>query len=347
MWLSEFDVPFDPLLIASEPVEPRHNARLLVLRRGEAGGRTDHRADLTHHRVRDLSALLKAGDLLVVNDTKVLPARLHGRKVETGGRVELLCLRPIGSSRWEVLLKGRVKPGQVLELTGGTRAVVVERHDERAVIEVASQTPLAAIMETSGEIPLPPYIKRPPCPDDRRWYQTMFARAEGAIAAPTAGLHFTKTLMEGLGAVGVGWATVTLHVGLGTFKSVTAERIEDHSMEAEVSVVPEQTVEAVLETKNRGGRVVAVGTTVVRALESAVNGAGALTPASGSTNLFIMPGHQFRAVDALLTNFHLPRTTLLMLVAAFCGLDDLRCAYRVAVKERYRFYSYGDAMLIL
>lgn len=347
MWLSEFEVPFDPLLIASQPVEPRHNARLLVLRRGRPGGGSDRRADLAHHQVRDLPTLLQAGDLLVVNDTKVLPARLHGRKVETGGRVDLLCVRPIGPFRWDVLLKGRVKPGQVLELTGGTRAVVVERHDERAVIEVASQTPLAAIMEASGEIPLPPYIKRPPCPDDRHWYQTVFAREEGAIAAPTAGLHFTKELMEWLGAADIGWATVTLHVGLGTFKPVTVERIEDHDMEAEACLVSERTVQAVRDTKNRGGRVVAVGTTVVRALESAVNGEGALAPASGSTNLFITPGYRFRAVDALLTNFHLPRTTLLMLVAAFCGIDDLRCAYRAAVEERYRFYSYGDAMLIL
>lgn len=291
--------------------------------------------------------LLQAGDLVVVNDTKVRPARLHGRKVETGGRVELLCVRPLGPSRWDVLLKGRVKPGQVLELTGGARVVVVERHEERAIVEVASQKDLARVMETSGEVPLPPYIKRLPCPDDRRWYQTVFAREEGAIAAPTAGLHFTKELMERLGAAGIGLATVTLHVGLGTFKPVTVERIEDHDMEAEACLVSERTVQAVRDTKILGGRVVAVGTTVVRALESAVGAEGALIPASGSTNLFITPGYRFRVVDALLTNFHLPRTTLLMLVAAFCGLDELRRAYRAAVEERYRFYSYGDAMLIL
>jgi S-adenosylmethionine:tRNA ribosyltransferase-isomerase len=347
MLLSEFDVPFDPLLIASQPVEPRHNARLLVLRRGRAGGGSGHRTDLAHHRVLDLPILLQAGDLVVVNDTKVLPARLHGRKVETGGRVELLCVRPLSSSRWEVLLKGRVKSGQVLELTGGARVVIVERHEERAVIEVASQEALAHVMETSGEVPLPPYIKRLPCPDDRRWYQTVFAQEEGAIAAPTAGLHFTKELMEQLGEAGIGWATVTLHVGLGTFKPVTAERIEDHHMETETCLVPERTVQAVHDTKKRGGRVVAVGTTVVRALESAVNGEATLAPDAGRTNLFITPGYRFRVVDALLTNFHLPRTTLLMLVAAFCGLHDLRQAYRIAVEERYRFYSYGDAMLIL
>ncbi|MEX5213095.1 MAG: tRNA preQ1(34) S-adenosylmethionine ribosyltransferase-isomerase QueA [Nitrospiraceae bacterium] len=347
MLLSEFDVPFDPLLIASQPVEPRHDARLLVLRRGECGYGSKERSDLTHCQVSALPALLRAGDLVVANDTKVLPARLHGRKLETGGRVELLYVRPIGPSRWEVLLKGRVRVGQVLELTGGTRAVVVERHDERAVIEVASQVSPARLLQTSGEIPLPPYIKRPPCADDRRWYQTVFAHAEGAIAAPTAGLHFTEELIDRLGAAGIGWATVTLHVGLGTFTPVSAEHIEDHTMQAEAYVVPERTVQSVSETKRRGGRVVAVGTTVIRTLESAANEEGTLDSTAGSTNLFITPGYRFRVVDALLTNFHLPRTTLLMLVAAFCGLDDLRRAYRAAVEERYRFYTYGDAMLIL
>ena len=347
MLLSEFDVPFDPLLIASQPVEPRHDARLLVLRRWQAGGGSNQRAHMAHHRVLDLPELLRAGDLVVVNDTKVLPARLRGRKVETGGVVELLCVRPAGHSRWEVLLKGRIKPGQIIELIGGARVVVVERDQDRTIIEVESQEPLHGIMEASGDVPLPPYIKRPPCPDDRRWYQTVFAQEDGAIAAPTAGLHFTKELMESLRAAGIEWATVTLHVGLGTFKPVTAVRIEDHRMEAETRLVPEQTVQAVHDAKGRGGRVVAVGTTVVRALESAVNGEGTLAPVSGGTDLFITPGYRFRVVDALLTNFHLPRTTLLMLVAAFCGVDDLRQAYRMAVEERYRFYSYGDAMLIL
>jgi S-adenosylmethionine:tRNA ribosyltransferase-isomerase len=347
MLISEFDVPFDPLLIASRPVEPRHDARLLVLRRRHAGSGANHRDHLAHHHGVDLPELLRAGDLVVVNDTKVLPARLYGHKIETGGRVELLCVRPTGCSRWEVLLKGRVKPGQIIELIGGGRVVVVKRDLDRAIIEVESKEPLQGIMETSGDVPLPPYIKRPPCPDDRHWYQTVFAQEEGAIAAPTAGLHFTNELMESLDAAGIGWATVTLHVGLGTFKPVTAARIEDHRMEAETCLVPERTVQAIHDAKCRGGRVVAVGTTVVRALESAVNGEGALTPVSGGTNLFITPGYRFHVVDALLTNFHLPRTTLLMLVAAFCGVDDLRQAYRVAVEERYRFYSYGDAMLIL
>ncbi|MGE3153550.1 MAG: tRNA preQ1(34) S-adenosylmethionine ribosyltransferase-isomerase QueA [Nitrospiraceae bacterium] len=347
MLLSEFDVPFDPLLIASQPVEPRHDARLLVLRRAGVGCGSKDRSELAHRQVSDLPALLRAGDLVVANDTKVLPARLHGRKLETGGRVELLYVRPIGPSRWEVLLKGRVRVGQVLELTGGMRAVVAERRDERAVIEVASPVPPARLLETSGEVPLPPYIKRPPCTDDRRWYQTVFAQAEGAIAAPTAGLHFTEELIDRLRAAGIGWATVTLHVGLGTFTPVSAEHIEGHTMEAEAYFVPEQTVQSVSDTKRRGGRVVAVGTTVIRTLESAANEEGTLASISGSTNLFITPGYRFRVVDALLTNFHLPRTTLLMLVAAFCGFDDLRRAYRVAVEERYRFYSYGDAMLLL
>lgn len=339
MQLSEFDFPFDSSLVALQPVNPRDGARLLLLDR--------HTDRLMHHRVADLPSLLNPGDLLVVNDTKVLAARLSGIKRPTGTAVEVLFVRDLGSSRWEIMAKGSFKIGQVIEFDRQSRAVIVKRDATGTEVIVESSLPVTRFLEERGRMPLPPYIKRAPTQDDRQWYQTVFAKHEGAIAAPTAGLHFTEDLFQRLNASGIKIATVTLHVGPGTFKPVTTERIEDHQMGAEAFTISEGTARAIQKTKQAGGRVVAVGTTVVRTLETVAKEKREIVPMSGESRLFITPGFQFKVVDALMTNFHLPRTTLLMLVSAFAGIEPMRKAYEEAVKERYRFYSYGDAMLIL
>lgn len=336
MLLSEFDFPFDPSLIADHPTEPRDQARLLVVPKG--GG------TCTHHRVADLPTFLNSKDLLVVNDTKVLPARLSGRKRSGGGHLELTLVKPLEPDRWEVLCKG-TKPGQVIELGGGATATVVEQGAGGIIMQFSSSVP--ALLEKIGRMPLPPYIKRDPHEQDRIWYQTLFAREAGAIAAPTAGLHFTERLLAALKEKGVRTAMVTLHVGPATFRPVTAERIDEHRMGTEWAELSPQAAVAINETRKAGGRVVAVGTTVVRTLEAAVSADGTVKPMRGEVGLFITPGYQFNVVDVLMTNFHLPKTTLLMLVSAFAGLEPLRAAYAEAVREKYRFYSYGDAMLVL
>lgn len=339
MQLAEFDLPFDASLVAEHPVEPRDQARLLVAPR--SGGA------LAHKKVTDLPGLLAPGDLLVVNDSRVLAARLSGRKRPGGGRVELLLVRPLGPDTWEALIKGRMKPGQVIDLDARTSVTVLAQGPAGCTVRFSSAQPVSDVMNRLGRMPLPPYIKREPVEQDRTWYQTIFARPEGSIAAPTASLHFTEGLSAALRARGIGLATVTLHVGPGTFRPVTADRIEDHVMHPERFEVSEATVEAIKRAKASGGRVVAVGTTVVRSLEASAGEAGQVRPMIGDTALFITPGYRFRVVDALMTNFHLPRTTLAMLVAAFVGLERLREVYAEAVREKYRFYSYGDAMLIL
>lgn len=339
MLLSDFDFPFDPSLIADRPVEPRDQARLLVLSR--TGGACSHR------HVSDLPSLLRPGDLLVVNDTKVLAARLTGRKRPGGGKVDLVLVKELAQDRWEVLLKGKVAPGQIMDFEGGVSASVVQQGPSGTVVQFTSGRPIREAIREIGRMPLPPYIKRLPVDEDRNWYQTVFARVEGAIAAPTASLHFTEGLLASLRDRGTKIATVTLHVGPGTFRPVQAERIEDHVMASERISVSNETAEAVRQTKADGGRVVAVGTTAVRALETAADAKGNVQPTNGETSLFIVPGYRFRVVDVLMTNFHLPRTTLLMLVSAFAGRERLQEAYQEAFRERYRFYSYGDAMLIL
>ncbi len=336
MLLSEFDFPFDASLVADHPIEPHDQARLLVLPRG--GGACAHR------RVADLPQLLNANDLIIVNDTKVLPARLSGHKRPGGGHLELVLVKPLGSDQWEVLCKG-TKLGQVIELDGGATATVTEQGAGRVIMKFSSSVP--ALLEKVGRMPLPPYIKRDPNEQDRIWYQTLFAREAGAIAAPTAGLHFTERLMDALRARNIKLATVTLHVGPATFRPVTAERIDEHRMGTERAELLPETASAINETRKAGGRIVAVGTTVVRTLESAVSSDGTVRPTQGDVGLFITPGYQFKIVDVLMTNFHLPKTTLLMLVSAFAGLEPLRAAYAEAVREKYRFYSYGDAMLIV
>ena len=339
MDLIDFDFPFDSTLIADRPIRPRDHARLLVVPR--QGGPCIHR------RVKDLPQLLRQGDLVVVNDTKVLPARLTAHKRPGGGKMELVLVREMEPDLWEVLLKGGGRAGQILDIAEIISATVIRSSEAGSVIRVRSRKPLREELLRIGHMPLPPYIKRSPQPADGEWYQTVFARSEGAVAAPTAGLHFTKELLASLGERDIRVVTITLHVGPGTFRPVKVNRIEDHDMQPEAMEISPETVDAIAHAKAVGGRIVAVGTTVVRTLETAVTPEGMVHPMKGESKLFIRPGYQFRIVDALLTNFHLPRTTLLMLVSAFAGLDRLRATYDEAIRERYRFYSYGDAMLIL
>ena len=339
MQLSEFDFPFDESLIAGHPVSPRDHARLLVVpRKGESA--------FQHAWMKDLPNLLRSDDVVVLNDTKVIPARLHGTKRSTGGKIEALLVRPLEEKSWEVLLKGHVDVGQVLQFQDEATAEVLERTQERTVLRIDTWGSVKDLLDRIGEVPLPPYIKRPATEQDKETYQTIFARSEGAVAAPTAGLHFTERLLAALKQKGIQLATVTLHVGPGTFRPVTVDQIEAHDMSTEWFHVSEETAKRLNAAKAEGRRVVAVGTTSVRTLESAVDQAGKIRPGPGETRLFITPGFRFAMVDALLTNFHLPRTTLLMLVSAFGGLDQLRAAYAEAINARYRFYSYGDAMLI-
>ncbi|WHZ22951.1 MAG: S-adenosylmethionine:tRNA ribosyltransferase-isomerase [Nitrospira sp.] len=338
MLLSEFDFPFDPTLVADQPVIPRHHARLLVVDRVN-GTRT-------HRQVADLPVLLRRGDLVVVNDTKVMQARVSAQVRSTGKQIDLLFVQDLGQGLWEVLIKGRFRPGAMIAFPDGGCGEIVERSQARTTLKVTGVASVYDLMQAAGTMPLPPYIKRLPTQDDRQWYQTMFAQHEGAIAAPTAGLHFTGELVRGLTEKGIELARVTLHVGPGTFRSVKSEQVEDHRMSAERVEVSLHAVEQIRRAKERGNRVVAIGTTVVRALETAAREGAGIQPFQGAAEIFITPGFRFQVIDALMTNFHLPRTTLLMLVSAFVGVAPLRSAYEEAVAERYRFYSYGDAMLI-
>jgi len=336
MQRSDFHYDLPPELIAQVPLAERRASRLLVL--DGVTGAIEDRAFI------DLPAFLRAGDLLVFNDTRVLPARVIGRK-PTGGRVELLLERLLGPRSALVHLQASHKPlaGTHVELPGGAQARVGARRAELTEIELDRD--VVPFLEAHGQIPLPPYIARMPNAADRERYQTVFARAPGAVAAPTAGLHFDAPVLDALAARGVERAFLTLHVGAGTFAPVRTERIEDHELHAEWLDVPAETCAAVERCRQRGGRVVAVGTTSVRALETAARG-GKVTRFSGDSRLYIYPGFEFRVVDAMVTNFHLPESSLLMLVAAFAGREHTLAAYRHAVAQRYRFFSYGDAMLV-
>jgi len=338
MHLSEFDFPFDPSLVALQPVSPRDRARLLLLNRATE--------QLQHHHVGDLPTLLKPGDLLVVNDTKVMAARVPGIKKSTGRLVEVLFVKDLGDQRWEIMVKGAFGVGQVIEFDQQFSATIVKRDATGTEVVVQGPVSVTRLFDERGAMPLPPYIKREPTQEDHQWYQTVFAKREGAIAAPTAGLHFTEDLFRRLHDAAINVATVTLHVGPGTFKPVTTEQIEDHQMGGEVFHVSPETALMINQTKRAGGRVVAVGTTVVRTLETVMKEKGEMVALSGESCLFITPGFEFKIVDAMMTNFHLPKTTLLMLVSAFAGINQIRLAYEEAVNERYRFYSYGDVMLI-
>jgi S-adenosylmethionine:tRNA ribosyltransferase-isomerase len=337
MLTRDFDYHLPPESIAQEPA-PRGQSRLLVL---------DRTGPERHAWVGDLPHLLRAGDLLVLNDTRVIPARLFGRSAG-GGRMEVLLVERLGNREWDTLVKPgrRARPGSVIELDEGLSAEVGEKGEDGRV-RLRLSEPIEPYLDRLGHVPLPPYIHRLDTLEDRERYQTVYARRPGAIAAPTAGLHFTEELLREIEQAGVGIARVTLHVGIGTFKPVSAERIEDHRMERERYEIDEETAEAIRRARGEGRRVVAVGTTVVRTLESAaLAGDGDVESGSASTDLFITPGFRFQVVDALLTNFHLPRSTLLMLVSAFAGRERVLAAYEEAIREGYRFYSYGDAMFV-
>ena len=338
MKAEDFDYPLPRRLIAQHPVEPRDHARLMVLHRGSER--------LEHRIFYELPLYLREGDVLVVNESKVFRARLLGRR-PSGGRVEVLLLRRLGDEVWEALVRPgrRVRPGERLifgdgELTG---EVVGRSEDGRRVVKFGGGR---EDVRRLGQVPLPPYIDRPPVPEDEERYQTVYAEVEGSVAAPTAGLHFTKELLRKLEDGGVRIVPVVLHVGPGTFRPVRGD-VSGHRMEREYYELPDRSADAVNDARRRGGRVVAVGTTSVRVLETAADGAGEVHPGRGWTELFIYPPYRFRAVDSLITNFHLPRSTLIMLVSAFAGRDTILRAYREAVSSGYRFFSYGDAMLIL
>ena len=336
MLTSDFDYDLPPASIAQEP-SPRGESRLLVL---------DRSGPERHARVRDLPRLLRSGDLLVLNDTRVIPARLYGRSAG-GGRMEILLVERVAEREWDALVKPgrRARPGARFEIGEGLTAEVMDkREDGRHRLRFSE--PVEPHLERLGHIPLPPYIHRPDTPEDRERYQTVYARRPGAVAAPTAGLHFTAELLREIEGAGVEIARVALHVGIGTFKPVSAERIAEHRMERERYEIGEETAAALRRARQAGRRIVAVGTTVVRTLEgAALAGGGEVRAGDGATDLFITPGFRFQVVDALLTNFHLPRSTLLMLVSAFAGRERVLAAYAEAVREGYRFYSYGDAML--
>jgi S-adenosylmethionine:tRNA ribosyltransferase-isomerase len=380
MKTSDFDYSLPPELIAQTPVEPRDASRLMVVHRGHGGTG----AGLEHRFFRDVGDYLRAGDLLVLNQTRVIPARIFGRKAASGGQVELLLLRPRDDRTWEALVRGRgLRPGLRLELgvAPGTAASAGSREPGSGAAGAATlgaeilaeldsggrlvrfDHPVDAFLDELGVVPLPPYIHEPLADPER--YQTVYGRVEGSVAASTAGLHFTPELLVSLRRQGVELAHITLHIGLDTFRPVKAEQVEDHQIHAEWYELASPVAEQINRARLEGRRVLAAGTTVVRALESAAVGSSpagqgdacgqaggtcawrTVQAYSGPTDLFIFPGYRFRVVEAMITNFHLPRSTLLMLVSAFAGRETTLAAYQEAIRQRYRFFSFGDAMLIL
>lgn len=334
-----YDLP--PELIAQTPVEQRDSSRLMILDRKT--GETAHR------RFRDLPEFLRPGDCLILNDSRVLPARLLGRRLPGGGTCEVLLLADRGDNVWECL----VRPGRKLRagarMTFGdgslTAEVAEELADGNRLVRFAYEGIFLEVLERLGKMPLPPYIKEELRDQER--YQTVYSKVLGSAAAPTAGLHFTPELLERIAAKGVGVGYVTLHVGLGTFRPVKEEAVEDHPMHSEFCTIPPETAELVNRTKAGGGRCICVGTTSCRTLESWAGEDGHMEPRSGWTDIYIYPGYRFKVMDGLVTNFHLPESTLIMLVSAFAGREEVLAAYREAVRERYRFFSFGDAMLII
>ena len=340
MQLSDFNYELPAELIAQHPLANRTDSRLLEVR---ADG--PNHVQLVDRQFKDILSLVQPGDLLVFNDTKVIPARLHGKK-ETGGNVELLIERISGEMQAWVQIRASKVPrtGSIVHIhnkAGETFPVEMIGYDGR-FYEVRFPENVFSLLERFGELPLPPYIEHQPDGEDAQRYQTVVAKNPGAVAAPTAGLHFDEAILEKIKSLGVNQATVTLHVGAGTFTPVREEDLSKHKMHYEWYSIPNETLEAIQTTKNNGGRVIAVGTTSLRALESQA----ASGQSSGETNLFITPGYQFKAVDCLLTNFHLPKSTLLMLVSALAGVDNIRAAYQHAISQKYRFFSYGDAMFL-
>ncbi len=347
--VGDYDYDLPPELLAQYPTAERDGSRLLVLNR--------ETQSLRHLRFPNLVELLDPGDLLVVNDSRVLRARLRGRK-PTGAPAEILLVRPEagnsgvdgGAIRWEAMVRpgAKLKPGRVVDIGPGLRVHVLESlPGGLRLVELETTLSLPEVLERFGSVPLPPYLNRDAEQEDELRYQTVYARWPGSVAAPTAGLHFTSENLSQMADRGIQRVAISLHIGPGTFRPVDVDDLTRHDMHNEVFDVPDETAAAIETTRSRGGRVWAVGTTVVRALESVTTDEGRIVPGAGSTDLFIRPPYRFRAVDALLTNFHLPRSTLLMLVAAFGGYDAVIAAYRSAIEHRYRFYSYGDAMAII
>ncbi len=332
-----YDLPEE--LIAQTPVEPRDHSRMMVI---PMGGE-----EIQHRHFYDLPDYLRPGDALVINETRVIPARLLGER-DNGGPAEILLLKQVGPKTWETLVKPgrRLKPGAKVHFGGGRlEAVIVGDTDAGGrVVEFICEGTLEAALDELGEMPLPPYIHEKL--EDRERYQTVYAKSEGSAAAPTAGLHFTPELMEKIKGMGIEIIPVLLHVGLGTFRPVKAEDVEDHVMHSEYYEVTEESAARIRAVRERGGRIIAVGTTSVRTLESAAETKGVLNAKSGWTNIFIKPGYEFKMVDCLITNFHLPGSTLVMLVSALLGRERTLAAYEEAVRERYRFFSFGDATLI-
>lgn len=336
--LSDYDYPFDQSLIAQYPVLRRDQSGLLVLNRSD--GKIEHR------KFYNITDYLRNGDLLVLNNTKVMPCRITGEKEGTGGRVELLLIKKNDDQTWESISNKKLRVGVNIKISDKCFGEVVGEAGSNYIVKFNYHSDGGALLSEFGQMPVPPYIKRMSGEEDRERYQTVYAAEVGAIAAPTAGLHFTKELIGILNDMGVSTVYITLHVGIGTFRPVKSENIENHRMEYEKFNVSETVVKQIRQTKENGGRVIAVGTTSVRALEhAAIN--GELSPAKGETGLFISPGFKFNVIDAMITNFHLPKSTLLMLVMAFAGRENILKSYAEAVEKKYRFYSYGDAMLII
>src|SRR5438270_4707902 len=336
--LFDFDLPQER--IALRPARPRDSARLLLIEGGE----------VLDHQVLELPELLRPGDVLVFNDTKVIPAQLEGRRGEAS--IGATLHKREGPREWQAFLRNakRARVGDNIDFGGGVAASVVEKsEDGSALLHFHGEEPVELLLERAGRMPLPPYIasKRPADKEDRADYQTMFAREEGAVAAPTAALHFTPRLLDALNARGIGRETLTLHVGAGTFLPVKAEDTSGHKMHAEWGRIDEPTADRLNAVRTSGGRLIAVGTTSLRLLESAAGEDGAIRPFEGDTAIFITPGYRFKAIDGLITNFHLPRSTLFMLVSALMGLDVMKPAYAHGIEAGYRFYSYGDASLLL
>ena len=336
---SDFDFELPEELIAQTPIQQRDHSRLMHLDK--------QTGEISHEHFYDLPRFLKKGDCLVLNDSRVLPARLIGCR-STGGSVELVLLRDLGEGRWECLSRpGRkTKPGTELNFGGGELTATVESVAEggNRIVQFHYEGIFLEVLERLGKMPLPPYIKEEL--QDAERYQTVYSREIGSAAAPTAGLHFTRELLAQIETMGVNVCYVTLHVGLGTFRPVKEDEIENHEMHSEFCIIPERTARIVTETKKAGNRVIAVGTTSCRTLESFANEDGSLPVSSGWTNIFIYPGYRFKCIDALITNFHLPESTLIMLVSALAGREHVLNAYKCAVEERYRFFSFGDAMMI-
>ncbi len=340
MLVKDFSFELPEQLIASEPQAERSASRLLTLNR--------QTGELSHHIFKDIVTLLNPGDLLIFNNTRVIPARLFGEK-SSGGKVEVLVERLLEGQRFLAHIRASKapKPGTELLLENSARVIMQQRHDTLFELELLGDEPVLAMLERLGHMPLPPYIARPDTEEDKARYQTVYNAKPGAVAAPTAGLHFDQPLLDQLQAKGIEFGFVTLHVGAGTFQPVRVDSVLEHKMHAEYIEVDQPVVDAIAACKARGNKVVAVGTTSVRSLESAAQQyGGELKPYHGDTQIFIYPGYQFQVIDALITNFHLPESTLIMLVSAFSNKEHVMQAYHTAIAERYRFYSYGDAMFI-